>query len=63
NIALVSGGKITAFKLEHIWAEAYVDYVPSRGAVHKTGDTWIQLDASFKQYAYTGCLWYEKMRK
>lgn len=53
NVALVSGGKITAFKLEHVWVEAWVDYVPSRGAVNKVGDTWIQLDGSFKQYAYT----------
>jgi transglutaminase-like putative cysteine protease len=35
NVALVSGGKIIAFKLEHVWVEAYVDYVPSRGAVNK----------------------------
>jgi len=53
NVALVSGGKVIAFKLEHVWVEAYVDYVPSRGAVNKVGDTWIQLDPSFKQYAYT----------
>jgi hypothetical protein len=53
NVALVSGGKVISFKLEHVWVEAYVDYVPSRGAVNKAGDTWIQLDASFKQYAYT----------
>jgi hypothetical protein len=53
NVALVSGGKIIAFKLEHVWVEAWVDYVPSRGAVNKVGDTWIQLDASFKQYQYT----------
>jgi len=53
NIALISGGQIKFIKLEHVWVEAYVDYVPSRGAVNKAGDTWIQLDPSFKQYAYT----------
>ncbi len=53
NVAVVSGGKISAFRLEHVWVEAYVDYVPSRGAVHRQGDTWAPLDASFKQYAYT----------
>ncbi|MEJ2572353.1 MAG: transglutaminase-like domain-containing protein [Gammaproteobacteria bacterium] len=53
NVALISGGKIVAFKLEHVWVEAWVDYVPSRGAVNRSGDTWIPLDASFKQYNYT----------
>jgi transglutaminase-like putative cysteine protease len=50
--ALVSGGRIAAFKLEHVWVEAYVDYLPSRGAVHRVGDTWVPLDGSFKQYDY-----------
>jgi hypothetical protein len=51
--ALVSGGKITAFKLEHVWVSAYVDYIPSRGAVNRQGDTWVPLDGSFKQYTYS----------
>lgn len=51
--AVVTGGKITAFKLEHVWVEAYVDFIPSRGAVNKTGDSWVPMDASFKQYQYT----------
>jgi hypothetical protein len=50
--ALVSGGKITAFKLEHVWVRAFVDYIPSRGAVNRQGDTWVPLDGSFKQYDY-----------
>jgi hypothetical protein len=53
NVALVSGGKIVAFKLEHAWVEAWVDYEPSRGAVNRVGDTWVPLDGSFKQYQYT----------
>jgi transglutaminase-like putative cysteine protease len=53
SVALVSGGKIAAFKLEHIWVEAFVDFIPSRGAIHRIGDTWVPLDASFKQYSYT----------
>jgi hypothetical protein len=28
-------------------------YCPSRGAVNRTGDSWIQLDASLKQYQCT----------
>jgi transglutaminase-like putative cysteine protease len=51
--ALVSGGKIVAFKLEHVWVSAFVDYIPSRGAVNRQGDTWVPLDGSFKQYTYT----------
>jgi len=49
----ISGGKITKARMEHVWVEAFVDYIPSRGAVHKEGDTWIPLDPSFKQYMYT----------
>jgi Transglutaminase-like superfamily len=48
-----SGGKVVAARLEHVWVKAFVDYVPSFGAVHKEGDTWIPLDASFKKYNYT----------
>lgn len=52
---LTSGGKIAAARMEHVWVEAWIDYIPSRGARHKAGkgDTWIRLDASFKQYNYT----------
>lgn len=56
NTGLVQGGVITAVKLEHVWVEAWVDFVPSRGAKHVQGDTWIPLDASFKQYQYTAGL-------
>jgi hypothetical protein len=50
---VVSGGGISAAQMEHVWVEAYVDYVPYRGAVNGPGDTWIPLDASFKQYVHT----------
>jgi len=53
NIGIISGGTIKYIKLEHVWVEAYVDYVPSRGAVNKTPDSWIPMDASYKQYTYT----------
>ncbi len=35
SIGLTSGGVFKAVKLEHVWVEAYVDYVPSRGVVNK----------------------------
>lgn len=45
-----TGGTIKAVQIEHVWVSAWIDYNPSRGAVHKQGDTWIPLDPSFKQY-------------
>jgi hypothetical protein len=50
---LVSGGTYKAVQLEHVWVSAFIDYIPSRGAVHRQGDTFIPLDASYKQYNYT----------
>jgi transglutaminase-like putative cysteine protease len=50
---LISGGKLSAAQMEHVWVEAWVDYIPSRGAIHKQGDTWIPLDASYKHHTYT----------
>lgn len=53
SIGMLEGGKIAKFKLEHVWVEAYVDYFPSRGTKEKAGDSWIPMDASFKQYDFT----------
>jgi hypothetical protein len=50
---LVEAGAIKAMRLEHVWVEAWVDMIPSMGAIHRQGDTWVPLDASFKQYTYT----------
>lgn len=58
-------GKPHSFRFEHVWVEAWVDYLPNRGTKDtklgadlqeiktKSGDTWIPMDASFKQYEYT----------
>lgn len=54
NVALVSGGTVKAIRMEHVWVEAYVDYTPSRGAINKSPNTWVPMDASFKQYQFTG---------
>jgi len=48
--AVVQGGTVTHLRLEHVWVEAFVDFEPSRGAVHKQGDTWVPMDASYKQH-------------
>jgi hypothetical protein len=49
---LTSGGEIVMVRMEHAWVEAYVDYIPYRGAVPGEGDTWIPMDASYKQYEF-----------
>ena len=49
---VIKGGKIAEFKLEHVWVEAYVDYFPSRGVVERAGDSWVPMDASFKQHDF-----------
>jgi len=52
NMGLTEGGVFKKARLEHVWVEAYVDFVPSRGAKHREGDTWVPLDPSFKQYDF-----------
>jgi hypothetical protein len=52
TVALVSGGTVTQIRLDHVWVEAWIDYIPSRGAVHRVGDTWIPMDASFKLHDF-----------
>src|SRR5713226_5754106 len=53
NVGIGFAGQIRSIRLEHVWVEAFVDYVPSRGAVNKNPNTWVPLDASFKQYQFT----------
>jgi transglutaminase-like putative cysteine protease len=53
NVGLAQGGKVVAIQMEHIWVEAYVDFYPSRGAKNIEPDTWVPLDPSFKQHAFT----------
>jgi hypothetical protein len=52
NVGLVEGGELTHIRMEHVWVEAFVDYVPSRGAKAGPGDTWVSMDASFKQHTF-----------
>ncbi len=49
---VVSGGQIGKIRLEHVWVEAAIDYIPSRGAKNKDADSWVSLDPSYKQYDY-----------
>lgn len=39
----------TLARMEHVWVEAFLDYIPSRGVRQVEGDTWVPLDPSFKQ--------------
>ncbi|MGR9088042.1 MAG: transglutaminase domain-containing protein [Gammaproteobacteria bacterium] len=52
-IGVRQGGVIKFVKMEHIWVEAWVDYHPSRGAKHRIGDSWVAMDASFKQHEFS----------
>ncbi|MCF6258154.1 MAG: transglutaminase-like domain-containing protein [Gammaproteobacteria bacterium] len=53
NVARVQGGQVTHIRLEHTWVEAWVDFEPSRGINNIQGDSWVPMDASFKQYDYS----------
>jgi len=47
------GGVVASITMEHVWVEAWVDFEPGRGVNNIDGDSWVPLDASFKQYNYT----------
>lgn len=56
NIGLTMGGKLVAVRMEHVWVEAFVDFVPSRGVKNRVPDTWVPMDGSYKQYSYTAAV-------
>ncbi len=49
---VISGGKPKALRIEHTWAEVYVDYEDYRGAgAGESGEkNWVPLDGSYKEY-------------
>jgi len=49
---VVEGGKIIKVRIEHIWVEAAADYYPSRAEKNRDADSWVELDASYKQYEH-----------
>jgi len=49
---VVTGGRVSDARMEHIWVEAAIDYQPSRGAINRDADSWVALDASYKQYEF-----------
>ncbi|HBK57548.1 MAG TPA: hypothetical protein DDZ76_14875, partial [Xanthomonadales bacterium] len=50
---VIEGGVPSRFRLQHVWVEAWVDMVPSRGLRQVEGDAWVALDAAFKVYRRT----------
>jgi len=34
-VGIAQGGAVSRLRFEHVWVEAFVDYVPSRGAVNR----------------------------
>ena len=49
---VISGGQIDKVRLEHVWVEAAIDFMPSRGAKNRDADSWVALDPSYKQYDF-----------
>ncbi len=47
------GGADDRLQFQHAWVEAFVDYVPGRGATNGERDTWLALDASWKEHRIT----------
>jgi len=49
NIGGGFAGQIRSIRLEHVWVEAFVDYVPSRGAVNRNptrGCRWMRASSN-----------------
>ncbi len=60
SVIMMNGGKESHLRMEHIWVEAKMDFIPSKGAVQTSGqnnpnieDSWVPLDASYKRYERT----------
>ncbi|MFZ5875271.1 MAG: transglutaminase domain-containing protein [Nitrospirota bacterium] len=53
---VIAGGHITALRFQHVWVQAYVPFLHSRGALAGPGDTWVDLDPSFKRHEATQTL-------
>jgi len=49
---VTSSGKTGKVRLEHVWVEAAIDFIPSRSAKNKDADSWVEMDPSYKQYTY-----------
>ena len=52
TIVKTSDGTNDSIMLEHVWVVAFVDYIPSFGSIQESGDSWIPMDPSFKQFVH-----------
>jgi RHS repeat-associated protein len=50
--SVIAGGRIVAVRFEHVWVEAWVDFIPSRGAINRVPDQWVPFDVAFKQFDF-----------
>src|SRR3990172_466548 len=51
---VIAGGKISNFRIEHIWVESEIPYANYRGVViDASGKAWLGLDTSIKVKGYT----------
>lgn len=60
-----SAGRVTTIRMEHVWVNAYVNQVPSRGSLagdpangqhvnpNASLNAWLPIDGAFKQYSFT----------
>lgn len=46
---VTAAGKVTKVRMEHIWVEAAIDFLPSHGTRNREADTWVAIDPSFKR--------------
>ncbi len=62
-VLLTQGNQPVAARMDHVWVKAHLDYVPRRAALpHGTGDTWVRMDPTIKQYNETeGIQLYDKV--
>ncbi|MEO8010912.1 MAG: transglutaminase-like domain-containing protein, partial [Dokdonella sp.] len=59
--SVVTGGRIVAVRFEHVWVEAWVDFVPSRAAINRVADQWVPFDVAYKQFDYVASFpWRER---
>lgn len=53
HLAMYRGTTLEAVRLEHVWVSAWLNYTPGQGVGEGAAETWVPMDASFKQYTYT----------
>ncbi len=59
-LPVVSGGHVSAFKMDHIWVKCWVQLHPFRGehaavsSQPSADNAWLEVDPSFKQHTFVG---------